>query len=89
MVTSFVIALHPVPPVCWSGALTFSFDKIDAVLDAINTLKSEESTPDTCGLLGIIRNADGSNVSSLHVLPVVIPETRIRDLSLSLITISL
>lgn len=70
------MVLHPVPLVCWSGALMFSLNKMEAVLDAVNTLKSEERSSDTCGLLGIIRNAGGSNVSTLDLpLPM---EPRIR-----------
>lgn len=45
----------------------FGLEKLDEVLQAGNSLKREEVTPDTCGLPGILRDADGSHVSTYSV----------------------
>ena len=68
IVTEFQLALHSIPPVCWSGGLLYTLDKLEAVVEAGLRWKKEVMTVDDLILLGLTQSPqDGSQAN--HPLP--------------------
>jgi FAD/FMN-containing dehydrogenase len=63
IVTKFKFALHPIPPVCWSGFLFYTPDKLDALARAGVKWKEEVMSVDDTALIALTQSPeDGSPV---------------------------
>jgi len=63
MVTKFQFALHLIPPICWSGGLFFTVDKLEALVLAGTKWREEVMTVDDMILMGLTQSPkDGSQV---------------------------
>jgi len=68
IVTKFHFALHPIPPICWSGGLFFTLDKVEALVQACAKWREEVMTVDDMILMGLTRSPkDGSQVRLLSL----------------------
>jgi FAD/FMN-containing dehydrogenase len=64
IVTKFKFGLHPIPPVCWSGFLFYTPDKLDALARAGVKWKEEVMSVDDTALIALTQGPeDGSQVS--------------------------
>jgi hypothetical protein len=69
IVTMFQLVLHPIPPVCWSGALIFSINQLDDLVAAGVEWMDKIMSEDDSALMGSLHSPkDGSQVSLLHKL---------------------
>lgn len=69
--TRFVLALHPVPPVCWSGILAFSPDKLEALFATGAKWMDEAMGPDDMAMLGLSQNPQNKEQVSDLIKPSV------------------
>jgi FAD/FMN-containing dehydrogenase len=63
IITTFQLALHPMPKICWSGNLFFKLDKLEALVEAAREWKENIMTADESTLMGMTQSRmDGSQV---------------------------
>jgi hypothetical protein len=64
IVTKFKFALHAIPPICWSGFLFYTPDKLDELAQAGAKWKAEVMSVDDTALIALTQSPeDGSPVS--------------------------
>jgi len=56
--------IHPIPPMCWGGLLTFSMDKVEAVFDAMKIWQETIQTEDeSAWIMMLSKPIEGGEVS--------------------------
>ena len=58
--------IHPIPPMCWGGLLTFSMDKVEAVFEAMKIWQETIQTEDESAWIMMLSKPIGGGEVSLR-----------------------
>ena len=67
VVTEFTFRIHPIPPQCWGGLMTFSLDQVDALYGAMGVWQDTVQTEDEAAWIMSSTKLVGNGEVGLHL----------------------